>query len=55
MKPEQEEIERLMREQALQTSPRRRRLLSDAGDRQAAVIAPNTLDRQFEAPAPDQK
>lgn len=48
-------IERLMREQALRARPRRRRLPSDAGERQAAAVAPNTLDRQFEAPAPNQK
>jgi putative transposase len=39
-------IERLMREQALRARPRRRRLPSDTGERQAAAIAPNRLDRQ---------
>lgn len=48
-------IERLMRGQALRARPRRRRLPSDTGQRQAAAIAPNVLDRVFEAPAPNQK
>ena len=42
-------IERLMQEQALRARPRRRRLPQDAGERQAGAVAPNTLDRQFEA------
>lgn len=48
-------IERLMRGQALRARPRRRRLPPDTGQRQAAAIAPNVLDRVFEAPAPNQK
>jgi putative transposase len=48
-------IERLMRQQALRARPRRRRLPSDAGERQAGAIAPNALNRQFEAPAPNRK
>jgi len=48
-------IERLMQEQALRARPRRRRLPQDGGERQGAAVAPNTLDRQFEAPAPNQK
>jgi putative transposase len=44
-------IERLMRLQALKARPRRRRLPPDLGERQAAAIAPNVLDRSFEAPA----
>ena len=46
-------IERLMRLQALRARPRRRRLPSDAGVR--STIAPNVLDRQFDAPAPNSK
>src|SRR5512132_582269 len=45
-------IERLMRLQALKARPRRRRLPPDLGERQAAAVAPNVLDRTFEAPAP---
>jgi putative transposase len=43
-------IERLMREQALRAGPRRRRLPSDSGERQASAVAPNVLDRSFTAP-----
>jgi putative transposase len=42
-------IERLMRLQALKARPRRR------GERQAAAVAPNVLNRSFEAPAPNRK
>ena len=48
-------IERLMRLQALKARPRRRRLPSDLGERQVAAVAPNVLDRSFEAPAPNRK
>jgi putative transposase len=48
-------IERLMRVQALKARPRRRRLPPDTGDRIAGAIAPNTLDRRFQASAPNQK
>lgn len=48
-------IERLMRGQALRARPRRRRLPLDTGERQVAAIAPNVLDRVFEAAAPNQK
>ena len=48
-------VERLMRLQALKARPRRRRLPPDLGDRQAGSIAPNVLDRGFEAPAPNRK
>jgi len=48
-------IERLMRLQALKARPRRRRLPPDLGERQAAAVAPNALDRSFEAPAPNRK
>ncbi|HEX7564376.1 MAG TPA: IS3 family transposase [Bradyrhizobium sp.] len=48
-------IERLMRLQALKARPRRRRLPPDLGERQAAAIASNVLDRSFEAAAPNRK
>ena len=48
-------IERLMRLQALKARPRRRRLPPDLGERQAAAVAANVLDRSFEAPAPNRK
>jgi putative transposase len=48
-------IQRLMRLQGLKARPRRRRLPSDLGDRQAGCVAPNVLDRGFEAPAPNRK
>ena len=48
-------IERLMRLQALKARPRRRRLPPDLGERQADAVAPNVLDRSFEAPAPNRK
>jgi putative transposase len=48
-------IERLMRQQALRARPRRRRLPSDSGERQAHTIAPNVLQRSFNAPAPNRR
>jgi len=48
-------IERLMRLQALKARPRRRRLPPDLGDRPVGSIAPNVLDRSFEASAPNRK
>ena len=48
-------IERLMRLQALKARPRRRRLPPDLGERQIAAVAPNVLNRTFEAPAPNRK
>jgi putative transposase len=48
-------IERLMRLQALRARPRRRRLPSDLGERPPMAVAPNVLDRAFEAPAPNRK
>src|SRR5260370_1713189 len=41
--------------QALRARPRRRRLPPDLGERQANAVAPNVLDRAFEAPAPNRK
>jgi putative transposase len=46
-------IERLMRQQALKTRPRRRGLPKAAGER--SVIAGNVLDRQFTADTPNRK
>jgi len=48
-------IEKLMRLQAFRARPRRRRLPSDTGVRSTATVAPNTLDRRFEATAPNRK
>jgi putative transposase len=48
-------IERLVRLQALKARPRRRRLPPDLGVRQAAAVAPNVLDRSFQAPAANRK
>lgn len=48
-------VERLMRVQALRARPRRRGLPADNGERKANAIAPNLLDRQFEAEAPNKK
>jgi putative transposase len=48
-------IERLMRQQALRARPRRRRLPSDIGERQAGAVAPNVLGRSFNAPAPNRR
>ena len=46
-------IERLLRLQGLRARPRRRRLPQDTGTR--SHIAPNVLDRNFEAPGPNRK
>jgi putative transposase len=48
-------IERLMRTHGLKARPRRRRLPPDVGERQAAAVAPNVLDRVFAAPAPNRR
>jgi putative transposase len=48
-------IERLMSQQALKARPQRRRLSPDLGERQAGAVAPNVLDRSFEADAPNRK
>lgn len=48
-------IERLMRQHGLRARPRRRRLPPDRGERQAGAVAPNLLDRSFEADAPNRK
>jgi putative transposase len=46
-------IERLMREHASRTRPRRCQLLKDSGTR--SVIAPNVLERDFQADGPNRK
>ncbi len=48
-------VERLMRRNALKARPRRRYLPPDTGERMVGAIAPNVLDRQFHAPAPNRK
>ena len=44
-----------MHDHGLKARPRRRRLPPDLGERQAGAIAPNVLDRSFEAAAPNRK
>ncbi|SDZ24635.1 putative transposase [Jannaschia faecimaris] len=46
-------IERLMRMNALRARPRCRQLPKDQGER--SIIAPNVLEREFEADGPNQK
>lgn len=48
-------VERLMRLAGLQARKKRRRLPMDTGIRSEHAIAPNVLDRQFEATAPNQR
>jgi putative transposase len=48
-------VERLMRSAALRARPRRRMRPGDHGDRPVHTLAPNVLDRQFTATAPNQK
>jgi putative transposase len=48
-------VQRLMRVQALRARPRRRALPMDTGERSVHAIAPNVLDRDFTATAPNQK
>lgn len=48
-------VERSMRAQALRARPRRRGLPTDNGERRVDAIAPNLLDRQFEAEGPNKK
>lgn len=48
-------VERLMKQQALRARPRRRSLPVDRGQRSAASIASNVLDRQFDAGMPNRK
>lgn len=48
-------IERLMRVQALRARPRRRARPFDTGEWNMGALAPNILDRQFTASAPNEK
>jgi putative transposase len=48
-------VARLMRGEALWARPRRRARPGDRGDRPVYALAPNVLDRQFTATAPNQK
>ena len=48
-------VGRLMRYAALRARPRRRAKPTDGGERLEHAIAPNVLDRQFTAEAPNQK
>ena len=48
-------IERVMRKEGLRARPRRRGLPVDRGARPSSAIAPNILDREFTAIAPNQK
>jgi putative transposase len=48
-------VARLMRAEGRQARRRRRRLPTDADTRLPSAIAPNLLDRQFEATAPNQR
>jgi putative transposase len=48
-------VARLMRQAALWARPRRRARPGDPGERPAHALAPNILDRQFAATAPNQK
>ena len=48
-------IARLMRAQALRARPGRRARPTETGDRSLHAIAPNLLDRNFTATAPNQK
>ncbi len=48
-------VSRLMRSAALRARPRRRAKPSDLGERSEHAIAPNILDREFTAAAPNQK
>ena len=48
-------VGRLMRGAALRARPRRRAKPTDTGERAVDAIAPNVLDRQFSATAPNQK
>jgi len=48
-------VGRLMRQEALWARPRRRARPVDSGNRPFHMLAPNVLDRQFTATAPNQK
>ena len=48
-------IERLMRQQALRARPRRRRVPPDTGVRSTSAVAPNVLNRTFDAVSANRK
>lgn len=48
-------VARLMQSSALRARPRRRARRTDSGARALHAVAPNVLDRQFMATAPNQK
>ncbi len=48
-------IERLMRQQALRARPRRRRVPPDTGTQSTNAVAPNVLDRTFDAASANRK
>lgn len=48
-------VARLMRREALRARPRRRARPTDTGNRPVHSLAPNVLDREFTAAAPNQK
>ena len=48
-------VARLMRQAGLQARPPRRRLPRDRGERPTGVLAPNTLERRFDAERPNQR
>jgi putative transposase len=48
-------VERLMRVHGMRARPRRRAMPTDTGARVAHAVAPNLLDRDFTATAPNQK
>ena len=48
-------VARLMRQEGLRARPRRRAHPADSGARPIHLLAPNVLDRQFTASAPNQK
>lgn len=50
-----ERVARLMRQEGLRARPRRRARPADTGERPMHQLAPNVLDRQFTATAPNQK
>ena len=50
-----ERVARLMRQEGLRARPRRRGRPVDTGERPLHTLAPNVLDRQFSATAPNQK
>ncbi len=50
-----ERVARLMRQERLQARQARRRLPRDNGERPTGILAPNTLERCFEAARPNQR